>query len=161
MSDDPLEKFTSRAKAQPSAPAQPSLPPSLVPSPGDGRQPYEAFDNKVRTTSLEIRCYRSGLSYSIDYAHLAARVFEFLSGEKLSFGGGGYGFVIKGLNLSDILLAPNLHTCGFIQDFHPAYFLPPEPSDEELPFIESIEVVVLRPTPAPADGKREGKPSAD
>lgn len=149
MSDDPLTKFTGRAKAAQQAG---SLPPSLVPSPGDGREPYEAFDNKVRTTSVDIRCFRSGLSYSIDYAHLTARVFEFLSGEKLSFSGGGYGFVIKGRNLRDLVLALNLHTCGYIQDFHPEHFILPEPVDSKAAFVENIEVVVLRPvSAAPAD----------
>ena len=153
MSDDPLTKFTGRAKAaQEAGPLQPSLPPSLVPSPGDGREPYEAFDNKVRTTSVDIRCFGSGLCYSIDYAHLTARVFEFLSGEKLSFSGSGYGFVIKGRHLRELVRALNLHTCGFIQDFHPAYFILAEPVDPEPPYVESIEVVALRPvSPAPTD----------
>ncbi len=155
MSDDPLTKFTSRAKAQPAGPPQPTLPPSLRPAPADGREPYDAFDNKVRTTSVEIRCHRTGLSYSIDYGQLSSRVFEFLTGEKLSFSGGGYGFVIKGRNLSDLLLAINLHTCGFLQDFHPDHFILPEPVDAKAPYIESIEAVVLRPQPLPPADKRD------
>jgi hypothetical protein len=149
MSDDPLTKFTSRAKAQSAGPPQPTLPPSLVPPPTNGREPYDAFDNKVRTTSVEIRCHRTGLSYSIDYGQMSTRVFEFLTGENLSFSGGGYGFVIKGRNLKDLLLAINLHTCGFLQDFSAQHFILPEPVDPRAPYIESIEVVVLRPTPTP------------
>ena len=156
MSDDPLTKFTARGKAaQQPGPPQPTLPPSLVRPVANGREPYEAFDNKVRAMSIEIRCFRTGLSYSVDYAHLSARVFEFLSGEKLSFSGSGYGFVIKGRNLRDLSLAINLHTCGFIQDFHPDHFILPQPVDAKAAYVESIEAVVLRPTPVAAKDQRD------
>jgi hypothetical protein len=146
MSDDTKRTFLSKFLT-PEA-TQPARPPSP-----DGREPYKAVDNQVRATSVEIRCFRTGISYSVEYAHLSVRVLEFLSGEKLSFTGGGYGVVIKGRNLGDILLALNLHTCGVIQDFHRAYFLPPEPANANAAFIESIEVVVLRPALTPTGDK--------
>ena len=151
MNDDAVTKFMSKAKVLPQADSpQPMLPASLVPASADGRAPYEAFGNEVRAQSVEIRCYRTGLSYSIDYAHLGARVFEFLTSEKLSFSGGGFGVVIKGRNLRDLLLAINLHTCGFIQDFHPEHFIMPEPVDPAAAFVESIDIVVLRTVPTGA-----------
>ncbi|HTR78520.1 MAG TPA: hypothetical protein VMH39_10430 [Gemmatimonadaceae bacterium] len=149
MADDPLSKFTStfRPSQAPAAPPRPALPPSLVPHVPHGREPYEAFANEVRARNVEIRCWRTGLSYSIGYSHMSGIVCEFITGESLMFEGNGYGFKVKGRGLREILLALNLHTCGFIQDFHPDYFLRPEPIDPKAPFVESIEVRVLYPPP--------------
>ena len=152
MSDDTVTKFLSQAKAPPQdGSPRPTLPASLVPFSTHDRQPYKAFDNKIRTPSVQIRCFRTGVSCSMDYAQMSNRIFEFLTGEILSFSGGGHGVAIKGRSLGDLLLAIDLQTCGFIQDFHPNYFLPLEPDDTNAPFIESIDIVVLRPTPTPAE----------
>jgi len=148
MSDDPLSKFTSRVRPKPEAvsPPQPTLPPSLVHHEADGREPYEAFDNKIRAMNIEVRCFRTGLSYSIPYGHMGGILFEFVTGKRLKFTGGGFGVAIEGRNLRDILLALNLHTCGFIQEFSPAHHIVPQPVDPAAPFIERIDVEVLRPT---------------
>ena len=119
MADDPLSKFTNRIRpqAQPSAPplAKPSPAPALVVShDAHGRPPYEAFENQVRTPTVEIRCFSTGLSYSIPYSQMGAIVFEFLTGRKLMFTGCGHAVTIKGRNLRAIVLALNLHTCGYI-----------------------------------------------
>jgi len=133
------------------------LPPSLVHHHIDGGQAYEAFDNKVRAMNVEVRCHDTGLSYSIPYAHMSSVVFEFLTGKRLEFSGGGLRVNIKGRNLRDVLLALNLHCCSFIQDFHPAHHVLPQPIDPEAPFVESIEVEPLRPArpPEPARERAE------
>jgi len=146
MGDDPLSRFTNRIRpqAQPSAspPAKPPSAPARVVS-RDARQPYEAFENQVRTPTVEIRCFSTGLSYSLPYAHIGAIVFEFMTGRKLMFTGCGHAVTINGRNLRPIVLALNLHTCGYIQDFHPEAFILPQPEDPAAPFVESIKVDVL------------------
>lgn len=146
MGDDPLTRFTSRLRPQTAAAAAPKPQPApalVVDHHTGGRQAYEAFENQVRSMNVEVRCFRSGLSYSIPYAHLGAIVFNFRTGGELMFTGCGYAVTIKGRNLRDILLALNLHTCGFIQEFHPDAFVIPQPEDSTAAFVESIEVEVL------------------
>jgi hypothetical protein len=150
MADDPLAKFTSRVRPKPDgvAPPQPTLPPSLTHhEEADGRHPYEAFENQVRAMNVEVRCYRSGLSHSIPYAHMSGILFEFLNGRRLQFNGGGFGVTIIGRNLRDMVLALNLHTCGFIQEYSPAHHILPQPDDPKAPFVERIDVVPLRQPP--------------
>jgi len=152
MADDPLSQFTNRLRAKPEAPAskpaaaRSAQPPSLVVNHqvSDARQAYEAFDNKVRAMNIEIRCFRTGMSYSLPYAHLGGIIFNFRTGGELMFPACAYAITIKGRNLRDILMAINLHTCGFIQDFNPEYFILPEPVDHTAPFVESIIVEVLK-----------------
>ena len=92
MSDDPLTRFTSKHRSKPESASipQPTLPPTIVHHEVDGRQAYEAyepFENEVRTTSVELRCNRSGLSYFVQYAHMSPIVFNFRSGGEIFFSG--------------------------------------------------------------------------
>ena len=161
MSDDPLIRFT--AKLRPASQAAPAAPKSTLP-PGllvehstQGRQAYEAyeaFENEVRTTSVEIRCHRTGLSYVIQYAQMSAIVFNFRTGAEMFFSGGGFGVTIQGRNLRQMLMALRLHTCGTIQDFHADAFVLPEPVDPQAPFVENLTVEVLHPG-RPGDAARE------
>ena len=147
MADDPLSRFTQRVRPQlqpaVSAQAKPQAAALVVNHDNHGRQPYEAFDNQVRAMNVEVRCMRTGLSYSIWYSQMGGIVFNFRTGGELMFTGCGYAVTIKGRNLRHILMALNLHTCGYIQDFHPDAFILPQPEDPAAPFVESIEVEVL------------------
>jgi hypothetical protein len=155
MSDDPLSAYRNRFRPKPeSAPTpSPTLPPALTHHEADGREPYDAFDNKVRAMNVEIRCHRTEQSVSIPYAHMGGILFEFISGRRLSFTGGGFGITIEGRNLRDILLALNLHTCGFIQDFSDKHHILPQPVDPTAAFIERVTIDVLR-APAPQPSKK-------
>lgn len=148
--DDPLTAFTKKhAKGSvpsPSAPPKPTLPPGLVPRATDGRPVYEAFENKVRATSCQIRCHRSEIAHAVQYAHMSTIDFSFVKRDWLAFSADGYGYRIEGRNLGDVFMALDLHTCGFLQDYHPGFFILPEPLDPRAPFITTIEVVALRPT---------------
>ena len=159
MTEDLLSKFTGKVKAKVSGaptPQQPTPPVDMGDRHGGahGRQPYEAyepFENEVRTTNVEIRCYSSGLSYFIPYAHMGVIVFNFRTGAEIFFTGGGYAVTIKGRNLRALMMALRLHTCGTIQDFSPEAFVLPQPVDHNAPFIESISVEVLRGTATSAE----------
>jgi hypothetical protein len=109
----------------------------------DDREDYLAFDNKVRPVSLEVRCHRSGLSHSIQYAHLGAVTFNFRTGKELMFSGCGLAVTIKGRNLGEIARALRLHSCDLIQDYDPATAARPESSDPHAAFVESITVEVV------------------
>lgn len=156
MADDPFSRFANKflGKTPPAPTPAPTLPPSLTQHPdSEGREVYEAFDNQVRTPNIEIRCFRTGLSYSVPYAHMSGILFEFRTGAKLSFDASGWGFTIQGKNLREILRALNLHTCGFIQDYDPQVFALPEPHDPKAAIVARIDVVALRPAPpAKANG---------
>lgn len=138
MADDPLSKFTGKVRGTaPTASAKP--PAGSQDAEDDG---YEAFDNKVRPTCLEIRCHRSGLSYSVPYAQMGAVVYHFRTRAELSFSVCGLGVTVEGRNLGDIALALRMHTCALIEDFNPQDARP-EPRDPNAAFVKSISVQVL------------------
>src|SRR5882724_5296828 len=106
MSDDPLSRFTS--KLWPKPPAAPASKPTLAPARVvnhhlDGREPYEPFENIVRAMHLEVRCFRSGISYSLPYSHMGGIIFNFRTGGELMFTACGYAVTIKGRNLRELL----------------------------------------------------------
>jgi hypothetical protein len=149
MTDDPLSRFTNKLKGKPpAAPKAPALPPSLVVNhDNERRQPYDAyepFDNQVRSTNIELRIHRTGLSHFIAYANISGLTFNFRTGGEISFIGDGCSVVIKGRSLRAIIIAINMHTCGLVQDFDPSVFVMPQPMDSGAPWVESIAVEVLR-----------------
>jgi len=155
MADDPLSKFTQKFRMK--SPTASSKPPSSAERVADvednDRENYEAFDNKVRPVCLEIRCHRSGLSYSIPYAHMGALIFNFRTGRELIFTGCGLTVTIKGRNLREIARAISLHTCDFIQDC-------PEGSTgpvDNASFVESIRVDVATRQGAPREADEPNK----
>jgi hypothetical protein len=119
---------------------------------------YEPFENEVRTTNVEIRCHRTGLSYFMQYAHMSAIVFNFREEDAIFFTGDGYAVTIRGRHLRAVVMALRLHTCGTIQDFDPDLHVDAQPLDPNAACVESIEVEVLRPQ-KPGDGAKakEGK----
>ena len=144
MSDDPLSVFRSKFPPKaPAAPAAPRAPGHVAQAEPDDREEYQAFDNKVRPVSLEIRCHRSGLSHSIQYAHLGAVTFNFRTGKELIFSGCGLAITVRGRNLGEIARALRLHSCDLIQDYDPASAARPESSDPHAAFVEIITVEVM------------------
>jgi hypothetical protein len=150
MADDPLTKFAGKlGLKQPTASSKPpSSPDRLAEMEAVGREAYEAFDNKVRPVCLELRCNRTGLSYSLPYAHLGAIVFNFRTGGEMLFTGCGLAVTIKGRNLGEIARALRLHTCAIVEDYSPEHAIQPQPVDAKAPFIESITVDVPRGMPS-------------
>jgi hypothetical protein len=149
MSDDPLSRFT--GKKAPSASAKPPSASAQPPSSAlhSDHEDYEAFNNKVRPVCIEIRCHRTGLSYSIPYAHLGAIVFNFRTGKELLFTGCGLAVKVEGWSLGEIARALRLHTCAVIEDHSTDHAAAPRPADPNAAFIEKITVEVPRATPAP------------
>jgi hypothetical protein len=155
MADDPLSRFTGKFGGK--QPTASTRPPSAAarPTPDtDDAQGYEAFDNKVRPVCLEIRCHRSGWSYSLPYAHMGAVVFNFRTGKELSFTGSGLGVTIEGWNLGHIALALRLHSCSLLADHDPQDGMRPLPGDPAA-FIERIRVEVLH-GPSAAKAQEQG-----
>jgi hypothetical protein len=166
-SDDALTRFRSLVNPKKTSAPEADMPPASA-SPtaarhAEGRRydAYEPFENEVRTTTVEIRCHSSGLSYFMQYAHMSAFLFNFREENGIFFTGDGYAVTIVGRNLRPVMMALRLHTCGTIQDFNPAHHIEPLPVDPNGPFIESITVEVLRPQKpgdaAPSGAKRTEK----
>jgi hypothetical protein len=153
MADDPLTKFARKFGAKsPTASSKPPSSAERVPdTDADDRDNYEAFDNKVRPVCLEIRCNRSGLSYSLPYGHMGAIIFDFRTGRNLMFTGCGLTVKIKGQALGEIARAIRLHTCALIQDCPEGSMSPVDPNAS---FVESVTVEVMR-SPAPAKASED------
>jgi hypothetical protein len=142
MAEDPLTKFARKfGSKSPTASAKPPSSAERVSDmEADERENHEAFDNKVRPVCLELRCHRSGLSYSIPYAHLGAIIFDFRTGRNLMFTGCGLTVKIKGQALGEIARAIRLHTCAIIQDCPEGSTSPVDPNAS---FVESVTVKVM------------------
>ena len=146
-SDDAMSRFRSLVgMKKPPGPAKPTADfESAVRTPEPRPyEAYEAFENEVRTTNVEIRCNKSGLSYFVEYAQMSPIVFDFREAKGIFFSAGGYGFTIKGTSLRAIIMALRLRTCGTIEDFNPDLHVDPQPLDPNAPFVENITVKVLR-----------------
>lgn len=163
MADDPLSVFQKKlqdesARPSPAPQSKPALPPSLVHA-ADTRQAYVAFENKVRATSVHIRNYQTGIIHAVQYVHMSTIDFNFIQADWLAFSADGCGYRIEGRNLGDVMMALDLRACASIQDYHPRFFIPPEPLDPTAPFISRIHVTVLRPAPRREGDDNEAGPS--
>jgi hypothetical protein len=137
--DDPLSRFARQFGTK--SPTASAKPPAGSQD-AEENDAYESFNNKIRPTCLEIRCHRSGFSYSVPYAQMGAIIYNFRTRGTLSFSVCGLGVIVEGRNLGDIALALRMHTCALIEDFDPQDARP-EPRDPSPAFIKSISVQVL------------------
>lgn len=159
MSDDLLSKYIDKRAGK--APATASRAELVVdhkpqaPNASGAYAAYEAFGNEVRAVSVEIRCNRTDFAYFMPYAHMGVVVFNHRTGTEIFFTCGGYAVTILGRHLRGIVLALRLHSCSSIQDFVPEEFVRPEPTADEVPFVDSIVVQVLSPTGRKKEGARE------
>jgi hypothetical protein len=139
--DDPLSTFARKFGSK--APTASAKPPAGSQDPATEEDADEAnFRNKVRPTCLEIRCHKSGLSYSVPYAQMGAIVYHFATRAELSFSVCGLGVTVEGRNLGGIALALRMHVCALIEDFNPKDARL-EPRDPNAAFVKSISVRVL------------------
>jgi hypothetical protein len=151
MADDPFTTLTKGLR--PGAPTASAKPPARQPeaaSDADTEDDYYAFNNKVRPVCVELCCHRTGISYSIPYAHLGALIFNFRTARELSFTGAGLGVTIRGHNLGGIARALRLHCCSRIDDYSPSHSGRPR---EGKAFVESLEVKVLGSRPRDEEDK--------
>jgi hypothetical protein len=153
MAEDALSKFKGLFGGPKPAPAPPATF-SGPPDPGTRHayEAYEAFENEVRPSSVEIRCHSSGLSYFFDYGQIEVPIFNFRTEREIIFTGCGYAVTIRGRNLRPIMMALRLRVCGTIQEFSEAVCVLPQPIDPKAAFVESISVEVLH---GPASKREE------
>lgn len=137
MKEDLFKSFTSRIKPSKESAATPALVVDHTPD----RLPYEAFGAKDKIKTLDIRC-NNGLGHVMAYTYLVNVTYDLDNYSTIFLTISGLTVTIKGRALRPIVQALQLHTCDFIQAFDRAKFN--EPSDPTAPYVQSIEVEVIR-----------------
>lgn len=115
---------------------------------------YVAFGAKDRVERLKIR-RANDPTRSPGYVHLLDVVYDGSFGTNFVL---VYTFVmvlVRGRNLQPIVMALELSTADFIQEFDSERWAMPK--DENAPFIESIEVVIQENGPSIAESEKTEK----
>lgn len=119
-----------------------------------GTDEYVAFDAKDKVERLKIRrandpARSPGYAYLLDvvsdgpYGTNFVLVYTFLM------------VLVRGKNLQNVVMALEMGTAEFIQEFDPDRWQ--KPTDERAPFIESIEVVVQESGPSISESESTDK----
>ena len=121
------------------------------PAPPKGPEEYAAFDAKDKLDRLSIRkadrqARTPAYGYLLDIAHDEPGTSFMLY----------YSFMLMvlvvGRNLKPVIMAIQMGTAEFIQEYDPARW--PKPKDEKAPFIESIEFIVEQGGPSGTPQKK-------
>jgi len=140
--NDPLAQF----RKKPIVPGSGTAPPQTP-------EGYVAFDAKDKVDRLKIRrandptrspgyAYLLDVVYDGEYGTNFVLVFTFLM------------VLVKGRNLQNLIMALEMGTAEFIQEFDADRWQ--KPADEKAPFIETIEVVVQETGPSISDSEEPG-----
>jgi hypothetical protein len=125
------------------------------PTPPKGPEEYMAFDAKDKVERLSIRqadrqARTPSYGYLLDIAHDEPGTSFMLY----------YSFMmmvlVEGRNLRPVIMAIQMGTAEFIQEYDPARWV--KPKDEKAPFIESIQITMEQGgPPTPQNGKPENE----
>ena len=111
---------------------------------------YVAFDAKDKVDRLKIR-RANDPTRSPGYAYLLDIVYDGPYGTNFVLVFTFLMVLVRGKNLQSVVMALEMGTVDFIQEFDPERWQ--VPSDEKAPFIESIEVIVQESGPSIADSE--------
>ena len=115
---------------------------------------YAAFEAKDRVERLKIR-RANDPTRSPGYAYLLDVVYDGSYGTNFVLVYTFLMVLVRGRNLQPVILALEMGTAEFIQEFDADRWQ--EPKDGKLPFIESIEVVVQDSAPSISESEKSGK----
>jgi hypothetical protein len=151
MADDPISSFRERFTPKKDVKAPPPAP-ALVVDRTREREPYEALGTKDKSFRFDVRC-TNGLAHSLAYTYLLNVSYDRRAYSAIFLTISGLTVTIKGKALRPIVDALKLHTCEFIQAFDPEEFA--EPHDPTAPYVQSIDVEVMRGGAPPKEEAEE------
>ena len=137
------------------APAEALAAPELVVN--QGRDTYEAFGTKDKLHRVDLRA-NNGLAHALPYSHLLLLTYNRRTYTEIFLTISGMAATIRGRNLRPIVDALKLHTCDFIQAFDPLDF--DKPTDISAPFVELVEVDLIRGPVQPRKETDRKRPDA-
>jgi len=118
---------------------------------------YVAFDAKDKVARLKIR-RKADPTRSPGYAYLLDVVYDGTFGTNFVLVYTFMMVLVRGKNLQPVIMALEMSTAEFIQEFDPDKW--EKPKDEKVPFIESIEVVVQDSGPSITESEESGRERA-
>jgi hypothetical protein len=139
---DPLAQF----RKKPVGPGSETTPPQTP-------EGYVAFDAKDKVDRLKIR-RANDPTRSPGYAYLLDVVYDGSYGTNFVLVYTFLMVLVKGRNLQNLIMALEMGTADFIQEFDPERWQ--KPTDEKAAFIESIEVVVQETGPSVSKSEESG-----
>jgi hypothetical protein len=122
--------------------------------PPKGEDEYVAFDAKDKVDRLKIR-RANDPTRSPGYAYLLDVVYDGSYGTNFVLVFTFLMVLVRGKNLQPVILALEMGTADFIQEFDADRWQ--KPKDEKAPFIESIEVVVQESGSSVSESEKSGK----
>jgi len=115
---------------------------------------YVAFDAKDKVDRLKIK-RANDPTRAPGYAYLLDVVYDGTFGTNFVLVYTFLMVMVRGRNLQTVIMALEMGTADFIQEFDPDRW--DKPTDEKTPFIESIEVVVQESGPSISESEASGK----
>lgn len=141
--NDPLAQFRKKPVGQTAG----------TPPPKESDE-YVAFDAKDKVDRLKIR-RANDPTRSPGYAYLLDVVYDGPYGTNFVLVFTFLMVLVRGRNLQGVVMALEMGTADFIQEFDPERW--EKPKNDNAPFIESIEVVVQESGPSISESERAKK----
>lgn len=125
-------------------------PPKLVVN--NAQPPYVALDTQDRLLGFTLHCHSVKLAYTFFYPHLLTIAIHEPEGDFMVVTTSSSLIRIYGSHLQAIVMAFNSHTCKELREFSKELYLPP--AEEGKPFIEKIEVALIKGGEIPKRGEK-------
>ena len=132
-----------------------AAPPKLVVN--NATPPYVALDTQDRLLGFTLHCHSVKLAHTFFYPHLLTITIHEPEGDFMVVTTSSSLIRIYGRNLQPIVSAFNSHTCKALREFSKELYLPP-PEGEDKPFIEKMEVALIKGMEIP---KQVAKPERE
>jgi len=123
------------------------------PTPPKGPEEYMAFDAKDKVSRLSIR-QADGQARTPEYGYLLDIAHDGPCTSFMLYYSYMLMVLVDGRNLQPVIMAIQMGTAEFIQEYDPDRW--PKPKDEKAPLIESIEFIVEQGGPSATLKKKSG-----
>ncbi len=140
--DEWRKRFSSNAKDKPIAG---NTTHELVVNAGLSKEVYQAFNAQDKVVRLDIRCASTSMGHSFPCQAIHEITYENRNYNCILLTVSGISTKITGRNLRPIVEALKLNKCEFIQEYHHDLFM--KPTDDGAPFIDRIDVKVIKAAP--------------
>ncbi|MGH7240151.1 MAG: hypothetical protein ACREHG_08850, partial [Candidatus Saccharimonadales bacterium] len=104
--------------------------------------PYRAFETQDKLLGFQVHCPSVQQEHTFFYHHLLTITLSKPAYDFFFLMTSTSVIKVRGRNLQPLVVALGLHTCKSMTEFHAEWFL--APPDDTQPFIETIEVALIK-----------------
>lgn len=106
------------------------------------KKPYTAFETQDKPLGFQVYCPSVNMGHTFFYHHLHTVTVHMPVYDFMCLTTNTSVIRIYGRHLQPLSTALGLHNCKSFTEFHPDWFL--DPTDQNKPFIQKIEVALIR-----------------